>query len=151
VRYTWLAAARAVFKWGVPHGKIEVNPFESCVVEVPRKPETRETGKAFNDAEVSTILSAALRVAEPVRVTQRTLGRCPTWVPWLGLLAYVEAVKTRLGPKGPLFYCPQIRPSRRHPPVRARERLAEWVRRLRVTAPCWAHLAPAGPGGGKGP
>jgi hypothetical protein len=99
VRYTWLAAARAVFKWGVRHGKIEVNPFESCVVEVPRKTETRETGKAFNDAEVSTILSAALRVEVPVTVRPG--------FPWLGLLAYVDAVKTCPGPKGPLFYCHQ--------------------------------------------
>jgi integrase len=190
VRYTWLAAARAVFRWGVRHGKVEVNPFEGCVVEVPRKAETRETGKAFNDAEVSTILSAALKVEVPRQgLRPAHCAALRRWVPWLlaytgarvreltqlraqdieqrpcgpvllitpeagtvktgkvrvvpihphliemGLMDYVEAVKVRLGPKGPLFYRPQPRPSRKHPAVRARERLAEWVRKLGVTDP----------------
>ena len=67
VQDTWLAAARAVFRWGVRHGKVEVNPFEGCVVEVPPLTTTRETGKAFTDDEALTILSAALRVEVPRR------------------------------------------------------------------------------------
>jgi hypothetical protein len=45
---------------------------------------------------------------------------------------YIEAVKARQGPKGPLFYRPQTQPSRKHPAVK-RERLAQWVRMLGVT------------------
>jgi len=63
----------------------------------------------------------------------------------MGLMEYVEAVKARLGPQGPLFYRSQTRASRKHPAVRARERLAEWVRKLGVTDPgiqpnhAWRH------------
>jgi len=67
----------------------------------------------------------------------------------MGLLDYVEAVKARLGKQGPLFFRPPARPSRnpsyRGPAVKARERLAEWVRELGVTDPgiqpnhAWRH------------
>jgi integrase len=54
----------------------------------------------------------------------------------MGLLDYVEAVKARLGQQAPLFYRPPTRPSRnpnyRGPAIKARERLAEWVRELGV-------------------
>jgi integrase len=46
----------------------------------------------------------------------------------MGLLDYVAAVEARLGKSGPLFYRPRTKPSSRHPAVRAREKLAEWVR-----------------------
>jgi hypothetical protein len=52
----------------------------------------------------------------------------------MGLMDYVEAVKARLGPKGPLYCRPQTQPSRKHLAVR-RERLAEWVRKLGVVDP----------------
>jgi integrase len=200
VRDTWLAAARAVFRWGVRHGRVEVNPFEGCVVEVPRQSSTRETGKAFTDEEALTILSAALRVEAPRRDSRGAhWAATRRWVPWLcaytgarvreltqlraqdieqrtcgpvlritpeagtqksgkvravpihphlvemGLLDYVAAVEARLGKKGPLFYRPQTRPSRKPPAVKARERLAEWVRGLGVTDPgiqpnhAWRH------------
>jgi integrase len=67
----------------------------------------------------------------------------------MGLLDYVEAVKARLGKQGPLFFRPSARPSRnpnyRGPAVKARERLAGWVRELGVTDPgiqpnhAWRH------------
>jgi integrase len=200
VRDTWLAAARAVFRWGVRHGRVEVNPFEGCVVEVPRQASTSETGKAFTDEEALTILSAALRVEVPRRDSRGAhWAAARRWVPWLcaytgarvreltqlraqdveqrtcgpilritpeagtqksgkvravpihphlvemGLLDYVAAAEARLGKKGPLFYRPQTRPSRKPPAVKARERLAEWVRGLGVTDPgiqpnhAWRH------------
>jgi len=55
----------------------------------------------------------------------------------MGLLDYVEAVKARLGKQGPLFFRPPAKPSRnpgyRGPAVKARERLAKWVRELGVS------------------
>jgi integrase len=67
----------------------------------------------------------------------------------MGLLDYVEAVKSRLGKQGPLFFRPPARPSRNPnyggPAVKARERLAGWVRELGVTDPgiqpnhAWRH------------
>jgi integrase len=67
----------------------------------------------------------------------------------MGLLDYVEGVKARLGKQGPLFFRPPVRPSRnpsyRGPAVKARERLAGWVRELGVTDPgiqpnhAWRH------------
>jgi integrase len=67
----------------------------------------------------------------------------------MGLLDYVEAVKSRLGKQGPLFFRPPARPSRNPnyggPPVKACERLAGWVRELGVTDPgiqpnhAWRH------------
>jgi integrase len=55
----------------------------------------------------------------------------------MGLLDYVEAVKARLGKQGPLFFRPPARPSRnpsyRGSAVKARERLAKWVRELGIT------------------
>jgi integrase len=59
-----------------------------------------------------------------------------------GLLEYVGVVKARLGPAGPLFFRPPARPSRnpnyRGPAVKARERLAGWVRELGVDDPAVA-------------
>ena len=46
----------------------------------------------------------------------------------MGLLNYLAAVEARLGKSAPLFYHPQTKPSSKHPAVRAREKLAEWVR-----------------------
>jgi integrase len=67
----------------------------------------------------------------------------------MGLLEYVEVVKARLGQQGPLFFRPPARPSRnpnyRGPAIKARERLAEWVRDLGVDDPgiqpnhAWRH------------
>jgi integrase len=58
------------------------------------------------------------------------------------LLVYAEAVKARLGKQGPLFFRPPTRPSRnpnyRGPAVKARERLAGWVRELGIDDPAVA-------------
>jgi integrase len=190
VRDIWLSACTTVFGWGVRHGRIEVNPFKDCVVEVPRRVSTRETGKAFN-AEAMIILSAALRV-EVLPIGRRGWQWSATrrWVPWLcaytgarvgeitqcragdieqrphgpvlritpdagtvktgkarwvplhprlvemGLLDCVAAVEALLGKQAPLFYRPPSRPSSnpnyRGPAVKARDRLAKWVRGLGV-------------------
>jgi integrase len=78
VRGFWLRAARTVYAWAKRKRLIAVNPFEDCVVEVPRKAETRETGKAFTDAEVSTILQAALQIE-----ARTVWDAARRWVPWL--------------------------------------------------------------------
>jgi len=63
------------------------------------------------------------------------------WVPLhphlveMGFLDYVDAVEARLGMRGPLFYLPPARPSRKPPAVTAREQLGKWVRGLGITDP----------------
>jgi hypothetical protein len=86
VRVTYLSAARAVYAWAKRKRLIAVNPFEDCVVEVPRKARTRATDKAFNDDEVSIILQAALQVE--VRPGQ-PWDAAKRWVPCLS--AYTGA------------------------------------------------------------
>jgi integrase len=86
VRVTYLSAARAVYAWAKRKRLIAVNPFEDCVVEVPRKAQTRATDKAFNDDEVSIVLQAALQVE--VRPGQ-PWDAAKRWVPWLS--AYTGA------------------------------------------------------------
>jgi integrase len=86
VRDIWLGAPRAVFTWAVRHKKATHNPFAGCVVEVPRAKVTRETGRAFTEAEALTILRAAL--ATPINPEQPfTAAR--RWVPWIA--AYTGA------------------------------------------------------------
>jgi integrase len=198
VRDIWLSAARTVYAWAKRKRLVAANFFEDCVVEVPRKAERREDGKAFSDRESSTILQAALQVevrpGQPWDAARR-------WVPWLcaytgarvgevtqlrtqdidpvrktvritpeagtvktgkvrvvplhphlvemGFLDYVQLTRAALGPEAPLFYRKPVRPSRnpnyRGPAVKARERLAEWVRTLGVNDPdiqpnhAWRH------------
>jgi integrase len=48
-------------------------------VDVPRKVQTREGGKAFKDDEVRTILNASLQYDKPKTPTERARR----WVPWL--------------------------------------------------------------------
>jgi integrase len=103
-----------VFKWGVRHGKVDVNPFEGCVVEVPRKVVTRETGRAFTEAEALTVLRAAQIVPLlPMGSKGFEWAACRRWVPFL--CAYTGArvremtqlragdVEKRVGPHGPLW------------------------------------------------
>jgi integrase len=60
--------------------RLKGNPFAEVVVDVPRKEQTREDGKAFSEAEQQTILKAALAVKDapnsPVKAAYR-------WVPWI--------------------------------------------------------------------
>ena len=79
VREIWLSASRRVFSWAREHKRIRQNPFAEIKVDVPRKVQTREDGKAFNDEEVRTILNASLKYDQPTTPTERTRR----WVPWL--------------------------------------------------------------------
>src|SRR5882672_9569087 len=79
VREIWLSASRRVFSWAREHKRIRQNPFADIKVDVPRKVQTREDGKAFTDKEVKTILNASLNYNEPTTPTERTRR----WVPWL--------------------------------------------------------------------
>ncbi len=79
VREIWLSASRRVFSWGREQKRIRQNPFAEIKVDVPRKVQTREDGKAFTDKEVRTILKASLKYAKPATPTERTRR----WVPWL--------------------------------------------------------------------
>jgi len=79
VRETWLSASRRVFRWGREHKRIRQNPFAEIRVDVPRKVQTREGGKAFTDEEVRIILNASLKYSKPATPTERTRR----WVPWL--------------------------------------------------------------------
>jgi integrase len=79
VREIWLSASRRVFRWAREHKRIHQNPFAEIKVDVPRKVQTREDGKAFTEEEVRTILSASLKYTKPATPTERTRR----WVPWL--------------------------------------------------------------------
>jgi integrase len=87
VRDIWLSAVRAVFGWAIRKRRkdtegrllVETNPFEGCSVTVPNKPITRETGKAFNDDEIKTILRASAALGNPTEPR----GTAKRWVPWL--------------------------------------------------------------------
>jgi integrase len=84
VKRTWLAACRTVLRWAVKRKRIAVSPFADVEVSVPRKIITRETGRGFTDAEISTILQAAAKTT--VR-DERSASR--RWMPWL--MAYTGA------------------------------------------------------------
>jgi integrase len=79
VREIWLSASRRVFRWAREHKRIRHNPFAEVRVDVPRKVQTREGGKAFKDEEVRTILNASLQYDKPETPTERARR----WVPWL--------------------------------------------------------------------
>jgi integrase len=79
VREIWLSASRRVFRWAREHKRIRLNPFADVRVDVPRKVQTREGGKAFKDEEVRTILNASLQYDKPKTPTERARR----WVPWL--------------------------------------------------------------------
>jgi integrase len=79
VREIWLSASRRVFGWAREHKRIRQNPFAEVKVDVPRKVQTREEGKAFTDKEAHSILKASLMYDKPATPTERTRR----WVPWL--------------------------------------------------------------------
>jgi integrase len=79
VREIWLSASRRVFSWAREHKRIRHNPFAEIKVDVPRKIQTREDGKAFTDEEARTILRASTAYDKPATPTERTRR----WVPWL--------------------------------------------------------------------
>ena len=88
VRDIWLGASRAVFTWAVRHKKAAHNPFVGCVVEVPRAKVTRETGRAFTDAEALTILRAALTT--PIN-SKQPFTAAKRWVPWIAAYSGARA------------------------------------------------------------
>jgi integrase len=163
-----------------------------CTVSAPRQVSTRETGRAFTEAEAGTILRAASATTINSKIPFTAAKR---WVPWLaaysgargGELTQLRAedidherkaikitpdagpVKTRKvrvvplhehmieqgflewarKQRGPLFHHPAKADSPenyRGPAVKARERLAEWVREIGVDDPevsplhGWRHL-----------
>lgn len=205
----WLSAARTVYRWALRRRLIESNLFEGCVVEVPRRVTTRETGRAFTEAEAQTVLLAAQLVPLlPIGAKGSEWAACRRWVPFLcaytgarvremtqlragdmekrlgqhgplwvlkvtpdagtvktgkaralpvhphlvemGFPEFVERVKAALGQDAPLFFRkpngPSRNPAYRGPAVKARERLAAWVREQGVTDPgispnhAWRHL-----------
>jgi hypothetical protein len=83
----WLSAARAVFGWAIRKRRkdaegrllVDTNPFGGCSVTVLNRPITRETGKAFNDDEIKTILRASAALGNPTEPR----GATRRWVPWL--------------------------------------------------------------------
>jgi integrase len=79
VRAVWLSSSRRVFRWGMDEKLVRSNPFATIKVDVPRKAQTRETGKAFTPEEAQTILRASLACANP----RTPLERAKRWVPWL--------------------------------------------------------------------
>jgi integrase len=79
VREIWLSASRRVFGWAREQKRVRQNPFAEIKVDVPRKVQTREDGKAFTDEEVRTILNASLQYSKPATPTERARR----WVPWL--------------------------------------------------------------------
>jgi integrase len=114
VRDIWLSAARTVYAWAKRRGMVKVNPFDGCVVEVPRTKVTRETGRAFTEAEARTILHAAQRVPLlPIGTKGSQWAACRRWVPWLcaytgarvGELTQLRAgdVQARQAPAGSIW------------------------------------------------
>lgn len=77
---SYLAAANAVFSFGVNQLLIPANPATGLAkVRVPKAPRLRE--KDFTKAERKLILKAALVPASPNLSPERVLAR--RWVPWL--------------------------------------------------------------------
>ena len=80
VREIWLSASRRVFRWAREHKRIRQNPFAEVRVDVPRKVQTREGGKAFTDDEVRTILNASLQYSKPARQPRERAAGCRGFV-----------------------------------------------------------------------
>jgi integrase len=79
VKDIWISAVRTVLTWALKQKLVASNPFADVLIDVPRKAQTREDGKAFSEAEQQTILKAALAIKDtstPVKAAYR-------WVPWL--------------------------------------------------------------------
>jgi integrase len=79
VREVWLSSSRSVFSWGMDQNLVRNNPFATIKVDVPRRVQTRETGKAFTPEETQTILKASSACTNP----KTPWERAKRWVPWL--------------------------------------------------------------------
>lgn len=78
VATAWRTALKTVFAWGVLEKVVDSNPFPQVRISVPRQNVERET-KAFDAAEVKTILAAALKCDDTKSLTERA----HRWVPWI--------------------------------------------------------------------
>ena len=78
VQDTYLAAARAVFRWAVANHKLPANPAET--VSVRKRKKTQLRSKSLTDAEAETILAATL-IPYPSITQEHAFAR--RWVPWL--------------------------------------------------------------------
>ena len=79
VRNIWMRAGRAVFAFAIDEKLITRNPFTGWRIKVPRPIRNRET-KAFTDAEIGTILNAALAI----KVVSKT-DAAKRWSTWLAV------------------------------------------------------------------
>jgi integrase len=79
VKNTWVGAASIVLGWAVKHKLLKSNPVAEVIIDVPRKKQTREDGKAFSEAEQQTILKAALAITD----TRSPVKAACRWVPWI--------------------------------------------------------------------
>lgn len=80
VRETYLASARAVFRWAVENRKLDRDPTDGIKVRGAEKARLR-TEKGLTDAEAKTILRASLQTASSRLAPEHALAR--RWVPWL--------------------------------------------------------------------
>src|SRR6185312_12274953 len=84
VNFTWLKAAKRIFKWAAKRKYIPRNPFVDAEITYPKKIKLRET-QALLPGEQRLILKAATEVTDTN--TPDTAAR--RWVPWL--MAYTGA------------------------------------------------------------
>jgi hypothetical protein len=86
VKTKYVGAAHSVLAWAVREKLIPANPFADVSIDVPRKKQIREDGKAFSEAEQRTILREALAIGDAI--SDVALLKLPNksacrWIPWL--------------------------------------------------------------------
>ncbi|WLB23971.1 DUF6538 domain-containing protein [Bradyrhizobium japonicum] len=79
VKFGYLAAARAFFRWAKNEKKLPTNPGAEVFVTVSEKKKTKKGG--FDDREAHTILAAALGPQNERMTEENAAAR--RWVPWL--------------------------------------------------------------------
>jgi integrase len=78
IKKIYLTPLKAVGRWAVKQRLITRNPFEECVVTLPKRVRHRET-KAFIPEEIRLILSSA----NAIRNTKRPGMAARRWVTWI--------------------------------------------------------------------
>ena len=76
---SYLAAAAAVFGWGLRNERVSINPAADVKASAPKKVRLREPD--FSETEALTILQAALVPPSGKLTPEHVLAR--RWVPWL--------------------------------------------------------------------
>jgi integrase len=79
VKFGYMAAARAFFRWAKNEKKFPTNPGAEVFVTVSEKKKTKKGG--FDDREAHTILAAALGPQNERMTEENAAAR--RWVPWL--------------------------------------------------------------------